>query len=200
MNRRFPIATAAAVCVTFFLFWAMQALVSVQGELSDAVRSPSVDFIRLKRDTTPEEKKREKPKRDKPDQPPPPPDISMSKASLNPGEGIGGIVPDIDPTGALDVGSGAGADRDVVPLVRIDPDYPMRARQRGIEGWVVIEFMISKAGTIKNPKVLSAHPGTIFNRSALNAVRKWKYNPKIKNGQAVERPGVRVRLDFEMDR
>ena len=116
MNRRFPIATAAAVCVTFFLFWAMQALVSVQGELSDAGRSPSVDFIRLKRDTTPEEKKREKPKREKPDQPPPPPDISMSKASLNPGEGIGGIVPDIDPTGALDVGSGAGADRDVVPL------------------------------------------------------------------------------------
>mgnify|MGYP002832175681 CR=1 FL=1 len=104
---------------------------------------------------------------------------------------------------AMSVGAlaaGGATDRNVVPLVRIEPEYPMRARQRGIEGWVVIEFMISKVGTIKNPKVLSAHPGTIFNRSALNAVRKWKYNPKIKNGQAVERPGVRVRLDFEMDR
>ncbi|HJO25303.1 MAG: energy transducer TonB [Myxococcota bacterium] len=199
MNLRFPIATAAAVCVTFFLFWAMQALVSVQGQLSDAVRSPSVDFIRLKRDTTPETKKREKPKREKPEQPPPPPDISMSKASLNPGEGVGGIVPDIDPTGALDV-TGAGADRDVVPLVRIEPDYPMRARQRGIEGWVLLEFTITKVGTIKDPKVLSSHPGTIFDRSALNAVRKWKYNPSIKNGAAVARSGVRVRLDFEMDR
>ena len=198
MSLRFPIAIAAAVCVTFFLFWAMQALISVQGELSDAVRSPSVDFIRLKRDTTPEAKKREPPKREKPEQPPPPPDISMSKASLNAGDGIGAIVPDIDPTGALDVAGGAGADRDVVPLVRIDPDYPMRARQRGIEGWVLLEFTISKVGTIKNPKVVSAHPGTIFNRSALNAVRKWKYNPKIKNGAAVERPGMRVRLDFEM--
>ncbi len=199
MNLRFPIATAAAVCVTFFLFWAMQALVSVQGQLSDAVRSPSVDFIRLKRDTTPETKKREKPKREKPEQPPPPPDISMSKASLKPGEGVGGIVPDIDPTGALDV-TGAGADRDVVPLVRIEPDYPMRARQRGIEGWVLLEFTITKVGTIKDPKVLSSHPGTIFDRSALNAVRKWKYNPSIKNGAAVARSGVRVRLDFEMDR
>jgi len=199
MNLRFPIATAAAVCVTFFLLWAMQALISVQGELSDAIRSPSVDFIRLKRDTTPEAKKREPPKREKPEQPPPPPDISMSKASLNAGDGIGAIVPIIDPTGALDVAGGAGADRDVVPLVRIDPNYPMRARQRGIEGWVLLEFSISKTGTIKNPKVISSHPGTIFDRSALNAVRKWKYNPKIKNGAAVERSGVRVRLDFEMD-
>ena len=199
MNLRFPIATAAAVCVTFFLFWAMQALISVRGQLTDAVRSPTVDFIRLKRDTTPEAKKREPPKREKPEQPPPPPDISMSKASLNAGDGIGAIVPDIDPTGVLDIAGGAGADRDVVPLVRIDPNYPMRARQRGIEGWVLLEFTISKVGTIKNPKVISSHPGTIFDRSALNAVRKWKYNPKVKNGVSVERPGVRVRLDFEMD-
>ena len=200
MNLRFPIATAAAVCVTFFLFWAMQALISVRGQLTDAVRSPTVDFIRLKRDTTPEAKKREPPKREKPEQPPPPPDISLSKASLNAGDGIGAIVPDIDPTGVLDIAGGAGADRDVVPLVRIDPNYPMRARQRGIEGWVELMFAITETGAVADIVGTASHPGTIFNSAAVKAVSRWKYNPKIRNGVAVAREKLQVVFPFEMEK
>jgi protein TonB len=125
----------------------------------------------------------------------------MSKANLDPGAGVGAIVPVIDPSEALagGIGGGGGKDRDVVPLVRIEPEYPMRARQRGIEGWVAIQFTISAAGTVKDPVVIGAHPGTIFNRAALQAVRKWKYNPKIENGVAVERPGQKVTLEFTME-
>ncbi len=201
MNPRFPIAVGLAILVTFGLFWAMQALVGVSGELKEGRPPPSVDFVRLKRDTTPETKKREPPKREKPDQPPPPPDISMSKASLDPGDGVGSIVPDIDPTEALSggIGAGAGADRDVVPLVRIEADYPPRAEQRGIEGWVTLEFTITKVGSVKDVVVLASQPGTVFDRNALRAVRKWKYNPKIEDGVAVERPGVQVTLEFALD-
>ena len=39
----------------------------------------------------------------------------------------------------------------------------------------------------------------VFDRAALNAVRKWRYNPKVQDGQPVERPGVKVRLDFQME-
>ena len=201
MSLRFPFAVALACLVTFGLFWAMQALIGVTGELREGRPAPKIDFVRLRRDTAPEEKKREPPKREKPDQPPPPPDISMSKANLDPGAGLGAMVPVIDPSEALSGGiaAGGGTDRDVVPLVRIEPDYPMRARQRGIEGWVVLQFTISAAGTVKDPVVVSAHPGTIFNRSALQAVRKWKYNPKIQDGAAVERPGQKVTLEFTME-
>jgi protein TonB len=198
---RVPVAAALACLVTFGLFWTMQALIGVTGELKEGRSAPRIEFVRLKRDTTPETKKREKPKREKPDQPPPPPDISMSKANLDPGANVAAIVPVVDPGDALGGGiSGSGgADRDVVPLVRINPEYPMRARQRHIEGWVVVEFTISKAGTVKDPVVIAAHPGKIFNRSALQAIRKWKYNPKIEGGAAVERQGIQVRLDFEME-
>jgi len=201
MALRLPIAIFLAGGVTLFLFWAMQALVGVEGELKDARPSPKIEFVRLKRDTSPEEKKREPPKREKPDTPPPPPDISTSKASLNPGEGVGAIAPSVDPGEALGggVGTAAGADRDVVPLVRIEPDYPIRARQRGVEGWVVVGFTISKAGSIKNARVVAANPPDVFNKAAVQAVRKWKYNPKIKEGVPVERPGIQVRLDFEME-
>jgi protein TonB len=201
MAIRLPVAVGLACLVTFALFWAMQALVSVSGELKEGGRPPSVEFVRLRKDTTPEIKKREPPKREKPDQPPPPPDISMSKASLDPGAGVAAIAPDIDPGDALagGIGAGGGADRDVVPLVRINPDYPMRARQRGIEGWVTVEFSISKAGTVKDLVVIASHPGRVFDRAALQAIRRWKYNPKIQDGAAVERPGVKVTLEFAME-
>jgi protein TonB len=96
------------------------------------------------------------------------------------------------------LGSGAG-DTDTVPLVRVDPIYPQRASQRGIEGWVEVEFTITSAGTVKNPRISAFEPSSVFNRAALKAIRKWKYNPKVEDGKAVERPGVKVVLKFELD-
>jgi protein TonB len=201
MSLRIPIALGLACIVTFGLFWAMQALIGVSGELKEGRPPPTVEFVRLRRDSAPELKKREPPKREKPDAPPPPPDISMSKASLDPGQGVEAIVPSVDPGDALSggIGAGGGSDRDAVPLVRIDPEYPMNARQRGIEGWVVVQFSVGPAGTVKDPIVIASHPSNVFDRSALQAVRKWKYNPKIVNGTAVERVGLKMRLDFEME-
>jgi len=201
MGLRLPVSAAIACLVTFGLFCAMQALIGVSGTLKESRPPPSIEFVRLRKDTTPEAKKREPPKREKPEQAPPPPDISMSKASFEPGDGVGDFAPDIAPSEALSggIGGGGGTDRDVVPLVRIQPDYPMRARQRGIEGWATVGFTISKAGTVKDVYIVASHPGSIFDRSALNAVRKWKYNPKIEKGKAVERPGIKVTLDFSME-
>ena len=201
MSIRFPVAASLACIVTLFLFWVMQALVNVEGQLTDAVKSFSVDFVRLRKDRAPEMKKRAPPKREKPEQPPPPPDISMSKARLDPGAGGAAIAPMIDPSDALlgGIAAGGGSDREAVPLVRIQPDYPMRARQRNIEGWVQVQFTITKAGTVRDAVTLSSHPGTIFDRAAVRAVSKWKYNPKILNGMAVERRNQRTTLLFEME-
>jgi protein TonB len=92
----------------------------------------------------------------------------------------------------------AASDTDIVPIVRVNPQYPLRASERGIEGWVEVIFTISKLGTVKDPRVLNSHPSSIFDRAALKAIRKWKYNPKIEDGEPVERPGVKVRLKFEL--
>ena len=204
MNRslRLPVAVLLACGITFFLFWTMQALVRTKGELEESTAPLSIDFVRLRRDSTPQEKKREPPKREKPDQPPPPPDMSMSKSSLDPGEGVAMLAPQIDASAAIQgsLVAGGGSDRDAVPLVRIEPDYPMRARQRGIEGWVQVRFDVNKAGGVKNAVVVAANPPKVFDRAAIQAVLKWKYNPKIRNGVAEERLGLQVVFPFEMER
>jgi protein TonB len=83
--------------------------------------------------------------------------------------------------------------------VRVEPEYPQRAKHQGIEGWVELEFTISPAGTVKNPRVIHAQPASVFDQAALSAVRRWRYNPRIEEGVAVAREGVQVRMRFELD-
>lgn len=196
----------AAVCgalTAFGLFWVMQALISVSGELREGGVKLAVDFVRLRRDRAPELKKREPPKREKPEQQPAPPQMNVAK-NMNPSDVVGAIIPIVD-TGmelekATSLGTGAGSDRDVVPLVRVDPEYPPRAKQQGIEGWVDIEFTISPVGTVQDAVVIGSNPSFVFDRAALRAVRKWRYNPKIEDGVAIARAGIQVRLRFEIPR
>jgi len=203
MATRYPIAVVLGLLTAFALFWLMQALVGVSGELKEGRPNAKVEFVRLKRDNAPEAKKREPPKREKPDQPPPPPQMNMAQ-NINPGEAVANITPIADTGAALAeataIGAGGGGDRDVVPLVRVDPEYPPRAKQRGIEGWVDLEFTIGPAGNVQDPFVLGANPSQVFDQSALRAVRRWRYNPKLENGKAVARKGVRVRLRFELEK
>ncbi len=202
MSLRHLIAAGLALVVTFGLFWVMQALISMEGSgLGDKGPRYHIDFVRLKRDETLHEKERKMPDKKPPEEQPPPPPMNLSQ-NLNPDQNIAGI--DIGVDIGLDLGGGAGfvasqSDSDIVPVVRVNPQYPIRAEERGIEGWVELEFTISAAGTVKDAKVTNAKPKGVFDRSALRAIKKWKYNPKVEDGVAVDRPGVTVRLDFDLE-
>jgi len=98
---------------------------------------------------------------------------------------------------ASSLGAGGG-ESDIVPLVRVDPDYPPKAKQRRIEGWVDVEFTIGPAGTVENPRVIGANPPGVFEDATLRAVRRYRYSAKIVDGVPVERPGVQLRIRFKL--
>jgi protein TonB len=201
-RMRFPMALVGALFITMALYAFLHALISRRGDLGDVQAVVKIEFTRLHAESEIEKRKPDKVKQEKAEVAPPPPEMKISQSTLDPsaGGGMGAIATMVEQNtksmASLSQGQG---DRDAVPLVRIDPDYPMQARQRGIEGWVVVEFTISTAGTVKDAEVVASEPGNVFDRAAINAVRKWKYNPKVKDGKPVERPGVKVRLDFEME-
>ncbi len=196
---RHLIAAFLAIIVTFGLFYLMQALILGKDMKLGEMGGTMIDFVRLKTDPELETKKRTMPDKKEPEEPPPPPDLSMARSN-KPSQDIGDMAFAID----VDVEVGgtniaiAASDSDVVPIVRVNPQYPLRASERGIEGWVEVEFTISKLGTVKDPMVTNSHPSSIFDRTTLKAIRKWKYNPKIEDGEPVERPGVKVRLKFAL--
>ena len=188
--------------VTFGLFWVMQALISMEGSgLGEKGPRYNIDFVRLKRDETIQEKKRKIPEKTPPKEQPPPPPMDLSR-NLRPDQNVAGMDVGIDLGIEMDSGAGfvaAQGDSDSVPVVRVEPQYPLRAEERGIEGWVELEFTISAQGTVKDARVLRSKPKGVFDRASLRAVRKWKYNPKIQDGVAVERPGETVRLTFDLE-
>ncbi|MDP1664361.1 MAG: TonB family protein [Methylobacter sp.] len=87
----------------------------------------------------------------------------------------------------------------VIPLERIPPKYPARAANRHIEGWVKIEFTITRSGTVENAVVVEAEPAEIFDEAALKAINQWTFKEKIVNGVAVEQRAVQT-LQFKLTR
>ncbi|GJM13368.1 MAG: protein TonB [Pseudohongiella sp.] len=87
----------------------------------------------------------------------------------------------------------------MIPLIRTTPNYPSRALQRGIEGFVELSFTVDRFGSVVDPVVINAVPEGIFDRSALQAISRWKYSPAMNNGQPVETYDVRHRIVFEME-
>jgi periplasmic protein TonB len=69
-------------------------------------------------------------------------------------------------------------------LHKVAPNSPEVARQRGVQGTVVIAVTIAKDGTVRDPRVISGDP--LLNKAATEAVRKWRYRPYILKGEPVE--------------
>jgi protein TonB len=196
------LAAALAAVITFGLTYVMQALIKRDTvRLRDVDDGKIVDFVRLKREPQVEPKKREVPKRRRPEKEPPPPEMQLSEVE-GPGKlEIAAAPPDLSLD--LDLGSGPGTggqggDTDPIPVVRVSPQYPARAMQRGIEGWVQLEFTVTAAGTVKDINVQQAEPPNYFEQAAMNAVRKYKYKPRLIDGQPVETRGVRIILSFNL--
>jgi protein TonB len=91
----------------------------------------------------------------------------------------------------------AGPEQEVMPLNDVRPEYPYRARQRGIEGHIKLAFTITPAGKVENIRVLEASPRNVFDREARRAAARWRFAPRTENGSAVSREAVKT-LHFRL--
>lgn len=83
-------------------------------------------------------------------------------------------------------------DKDLFPISKTEPIYPRRAKRRRIEGWVNVEFTITKEGRTEDIVVLAAEPEGYFESSSLKAVARWKFKPQMLDGKATARRVVQT--------
>ena len=83
-------------------------------------------------------------------------------------------------------------------MVKLAPVYPREAAMACIEGWALLEFMVTAMGTVRDPIVIEASPAGVFDGAAITAAREFRYVPKVWNGQAVDVWGVRYLMRFEL--
>jgi protein TonB len=210
---RLTIAFVAAVAFTSTLFWFLRTMVGAHVDIESLRPTARIEFSRLRRDSDVQSRREVKPKLEAPIQAPSAPvvaglgvgagagvagGVSTGPVGAMPGwlPGVGAVVGSMQKGGVI----GGGSDRDVTPLVRIEPEYPMQATRRGVEGWVLVGFTITAQGTVKDPVVVDAEPKGVFDEAVRKAVSNWKYNPKIVDGVAVERRGVQVIIRFALEK
>ena len=95
--------------------------------------------------------------------------------------------------------SGVFMDGSYVPIFQVPPQYPRRAAERGIEGCVVLKYVVTEVGSVRDPQVVQSIPKGIFDRAAIRAALRYKYKPLIRDGNAVEVEGVTQRITFVLE-
>jgi len=108
---------------------------------------------------------------------------------------------EIDTNLSLDNASISATDGDYLPLVAIAPQYPTRAAQRGIEGWCLVSFTVDGMGNVVEDTitVVDAEPASIFDRSSIRAATRFKFQPRVVDGQGVEVPGVQYLFRYQLE-
>jgi periplasmic protein TonB len=199
---RLSVALLLSAAVTLGLFFLMQSLIKAGGSaMTDAPKGSVMDFVRVRKDESSQKKDRKPKKPPKPEQAPPQlqqpqMDSPAPNANSNAMSFAADINADISLGNGLALESGDG---EYLPIVKVAPVYPRRALSRGIEGYVIVEFTVSKQGSVKDVTVVEANPADIFDQAAIDAALKFKYKPRVVNGEATEVAGVQNRLTFEID-
>ena len=199
MNKsvRSAVGAALAIPVAIALFFVMHSLVNrdyqqedvKQRKIADIVVPDKVIETNLK-EVLPE-------KVEDPEEPPPElepiefdTEIDMSAANMAPTSQF-----------SINVSSSgmSTGDGEYLPIVKVAPIYPRRAQTRGITGYCIIEYIVTRSGSIRDPKAVDCQPEGVFERASLKAAEKFKYKPRVVDGEAIEVAGVQNKFTYELE-
>lgn len=213
LQSRWVPSALIAVAASFALFWLFHGVIGGGGHAASAIEvMPSIDFVRLRRDTEVQSMERRKPPPPPPPQQPPPPQrMEIATDNVQQQSPVPFAVPNLGLAASVSGGpflgqmgggvapaSGGFFEGDIIPLQRVPPAYPPDARRARITGYVQLEITVNADGTVRNAKVIDSKPKGLFEASAVSAVYKWKFKPKVVNGQPVEQRGNQ-KIDFNLN-
>ena len=90
----------------------------------------------------------------------------------------------------------SASDGEYLPMVKVQPQYPSRALSRGIEGYCIVQYTVTKTGSVRDPVAVDCKP--LFKSASLKAALRFKYKPRVENGEAIEVQGVRNKFTYRL--
>jgi periplasmic protein TonB len=199
MIGRYVFAIVTGTLVTLSLLFVMHLLIAFGEEAMSKPRARhQLEFVRVKRNENVQTEDI------KPEKPPPPPEVPPEAPPQEMDNVDASATVNIPPPTVnqdVQIGGPGGmniAEGDYLPIVRVAPVYPARALSRGVEGYVDMGFTVTTTGTVKDPVVLFS-TSSLFDRAASQAVLKFKYKPRVVDGQPVEVPNVKTRITFKIE-
>lgn len=203
---RMIVSILSALMVTAGLLFLMSLL--IKDDKPTVVDEPPV--VTIDTVTLPEEKREPEPTKVEPPKPPaiePTPEPSGELIETSEIDSVIEEWSSVDPAVETSLPQGFGKlpqmaftqESEAMPLYRTQPNYPVSAQQKGLEGWVLLKYDVDTSGTLSNIAVLNSEPKRIFDREAIRALKKWKFKPAMTNGQPIASAGQTVKIEFNMD-
>ena len=196
-----PVALAMALGLFTFMAWMVD---NGHRRAPEEKQLIAFDMVMVEQEREAQRRQRVAP--EKPDTPEPPPE-AVPTASQTTATTVAPTMPSLSLDTAVSglainvpTFSDFGSNQQAMPLYRVEPRYPARAMKRGAEGYVVISFTIDPQGRPTDLKVQDAQPRRLFEKEAIRALRKWKYQPKIVDGKAIAQLDQTVRLEFKIQK
>ncbi len=186
-------ALALALLVNLALLTAASRL-TVERALHLDITAPAP--VRLVRWSPPPERAEQEPPpvpETPPEPTPPPPAADLSPLLPSPPPlDLPAALPPSGVTLPAPAGSGlpdalpaAALDRPPAVLVRLQPEYPLAAREGLVEGYVRVRFLVTPDGRAERVTVVEARPPGVFERAVLDALPAWRFQPGLLAGRAV---------------
>ena len=194
------IGAVAAVPIALGLFYLMQSLIDTQFEQEDVKTRKIADIVVPDKVIETNLKEVLPEKVEDPDEPPP--DMEPLDFDMDVDMNSANMAPTVAMNVSINASGLSSGDGEYLPIVKVAPIYPRRAQTRGIPGTCIVTYTVTTTGAIRDPYIeneTDCSPKGIFERASIKAALKFKYKPRVVDGEAIEVAGVRNKFTYELE-
>ena len=189
-----------AAIVTFSLQMVMVTMIEFADRGLDTTPTIKLPDIFMPEAEIKTQRSVEKPEKPELDDTPPPEVPQQAFDDIDGNAEIGSLGAPGQLSASLDLNMGSGlsaSDGEYLPIVKVAPNYPRRALSRRLEGDVLLECTVTRQGSVRDPVVLQA-TDSVFEQAAIDSALRYKYKPRVVDGEAIEVPRVRTWVRFRL--
>jgi len=186
-----------AVPVVVGLFFVMHSLIDRDFENPDVKNQKIADLVQPEEEIELERTAKKPEKVEDPEEPPP--EMDMAQIDLNMDTNVSNIAPTATIDVSISTSGMSSGDGEYLPIVKVAPIYPRRAQTRGITGYCIVEYTVTTSGAIRNPVAVDCQPSGVFEKASVKAAEKFKYKPRVVDGEAIEVAGVQNKFTYELE-
>ena len=194
---RVIIAALVAVPVAVGLFFVMQSLIDREYEQEEVKSRKIADIVVPNKEIEVNVKEVKPEKVEDPEEPPP--DLQPLEFDMDMDVDVVNLAPTAKVNVSINSSGMSSGDGEYLPIVKVAPIYPRRAQTRGITGYCIVEYVVTKSGSIRDPIAVDCQPQGVFERASLKAAEKFKYKPRVVDGEPIEVAGVQNKFTYELE-
>ncbi len=191
------ISILLAIPVVVGLFYVMHSLIDREFENPEVKNTKIADLVQPDEEIQLESNTRKPEKVEDPKEPPP--DLDTPEIVMDLDVNVANVAPSTQVSVEISTSGMSTGDGEYLPIVKVAPIYPRRAQTRGITGYCIVEYTVTTSGAIRDPVAVDCQPSGVFEKASVKAAEKFKYKPRVVDGEAIEVAGVQNKFTYELE-